>query len=131
MHPYIDGFVFPIPKDRLDDYQAVASAVANIYREHGAIDYLEFVGDDMQREGTRPFPDIVQASENEVIVFGWIVFDSRESRDHVNQLVEADPRMETLVAPLLDPSDPIFDPARMAYGGFVRLVDVNQDRETR
>ena len=122
MPHYIDGFVLPVPRDRVDDYKQVAEAVAGIYKEHGAIDYLEFVGDDMHREGTRSFPDLVAATEEEAIVFGWVVFESREARDLVNEKVEADPRMADLVAPLLDPSNPVFDARRMAYGGFQPLV---------
>ncbi len=122
MSHYIDGFVFPIPRHRVDEYKRAAEAVAKIYREHGAIDYLEFVGDDLDRKGTRQFPGLIAATEDEIVVFGWIVFDSRESRDLVNERVEADPRMADLVAPLLDPSSPIFDPKRMAYGGFKPLV---------
>ena len=126
MPKYIDGFVFPISCDRLDEYRSVANAVAGIYREHGAIDYLEFVGDDMIREGTQPFPELINSSTNETIVFGWIVFESREERDMVNKRVEADPRMTELVAPLLDPSNPLFDPTRMAYGGFTPFVGTSR-----
>ena len=122
MAHYIDGFVLPVPRDRVDDYQRVAQAVAEIYKEHGAIDYLGFVGDDMQREGTRPFTDLVASTEDEAIVFGWVVFASREQRDLVNEKVEADPRMADLVAPLIDPANPVFEPQRMAYGGFRPLV---------
>ena len=122
MAQYIDGFVFPIHRDHLTEYKRVAEAVAAIYKEHGALDYLEYVGDAMDREGTRSFPDLAGAADNETIVFGWVVFDSREARDLVNKKVEADPRMEDLVAPLMDPSNPIFDATRMAYGGFKSLV---------
>jgi len=122
MSQYIDGFVFPISQDRLEEYKRVAEVVAGIYREHGAIDYLEFVGDDMNREGTKPFPDLAGAGEGETIVFGWVVFESRESRDLVNKKVETDPRMADLIAPLMDPASMIFDPSRMAYGGFKPLV---------
>lgn len=126
MTQYIDGFVFPISKDRIDDYKQVAEAVAAIYKEHGALDYLEFIGDDMNREGTRPFPDLVQAAKDEVIVFGWVIFDSREARDLVNQKVEADPRMADLIAPLVDPTDMVFDPNRMAYGGFKPFINTSE-----
>ena len=122
MAHYIDGFVFPISRDRIEEYKRVAEAVAEIYKEHGALDYLEFVGDDMSREGTRPFPDLVGAEEDETIVFGWIVFDSRETRDLVNKKIESDPRMADLVAPLMDPSAPVFAANRMAYGGFQALI---------
>lgn len=128
MPQYVDGFVLPIPRARLDDYKQVANSVAEIYREHGAIEYLEFVGDDMNREGTRPFPDLVNSSPNETVVFGWIVYESREARDLVNELVEADPRMTNLVGPLVDSSDPVFVPTRMAYGGFVPFVENRKKR---
>ena len=122
MANYIDGFVLPVPRDRMNEYKRVAAAVAQIYKEHGAIDYLEYVGDDMNREGTRSFNDLVASTEDEAIVFGWVVFDSREARDQVNEKVEADPRMADLIAPLIDPSNPVFDAKRMAYGGFQSLV---------
>ena len=122
MAHYVDGFVFPIPRDRVNEYKRVAEAVAKIWKEHGALDYLEYVGDDMNREGTRSFTDVIASTEDETIVFGWVVFDSREARDRVNDKVEADPRMAELVAPLIDPSNPVFDANRMAYGGFRSLV---------
>ena len=122
MDHYIDGFVFPVSRDRLDDYQHVAEAVAEIWKEHGALNYLEFVGEDMHREGTNSFINLVSATENETVVFGWVMFASREARDLANEKVEADPRMADLIAPLMDPSDPIFDAKRMAYGGFQPLV---------
>lgn len=122
MAHYIDGFVFPVPRDRLDEYRHVAEAVAMIWKEHGAVDYWEYVGNDMHREGTRSFTDLVAATEDEIIVFGWVVFDSREARDLVNDKVAADPRMAELITPLIDPSTPVFDARRMAYGGFQSLV---------
>ena len=122
MAHYIDGFVLPIPRDRLDEYQRVAEAVADIWKEHGALDYREFVGDDMNREGTRSFTDLHAATKDEAIVFGWVTFDSREARDLVNEKVAADPRMPDLIAPLMDPSNPVFDAKRMGYGGFKPLV---------
>ncbi len=122
MGNYIDGFVLPVPQDRVSEYQRVAEAVAEIYKEHGAIDYVEYVGDDMKRDGTRSFNDLAGSAEGESIVFGWITFGSREERDLVNKKVEADPRMPDLIAPLIDPSNPVFDAERMAYGGFRPLV---------
>ena len=122
MANYIDGFVLPVPRDRVNEYKRVAEAVAEIWKEHGALDYLEYVGDDMNREGTRSFTDLIAATEDETIVFGWVVFDSREARDLVNDKVAADPRMVDVIAPLLDPSTPVFDAKRMAYGGFQSLV---------
>ncbi len=122
MAHYIDGFVLPVPRDRVNEYRRVAEAVAEIWKEHGALDYLEYVGDDMNRGGTRSFTDLVPATEDETIVFGWVVFDSREARDLANDKVAADPRMADLIAPLIDPSNPVFDAKRMVYGGFHSLV---------
>lgn len=122
MQNYIDGFAFPISRDHLEQYQQVADAVAKIYCEHGALEYREFLGDDMHREGTKSFPDSMMATAEETIVFGWIVYESRQSRDHVNQKVETDKRIADLVTPLLDPSNLVFDPSRMAYGGFLPFV---------
>ncbi len=118
MAHYIDGFVFPIPRDRLTEYTRLALAAAEIWKEHGALDYLEYVGDDMTLEGTRSFVDLVAATEDETIVFGWVVFDSREARDLANKKVAADPRMAELMAS----SNSGFDAKRMAYGGFQLLV---------
>lgn len=122
MSNYIDGFVLPIPRDRLNDYKRVAESVAEIWKEHGALDYSEYVGDDMHLEGTRSFTDLAAATKEEAIVFGWVVFDSREARDQVNEKVAADSRMAALIEPLTDLSNLIFDAKRMAYGGFQSLV---------
>jgi uncharacterized protein YbaA (DUF1428 family) len=118
MTHYIDGFVLPVPRDRLNEYQRLAAAVGKIWKEHGALDYREYAGDDMYLEGTRSFTDLVAAAEDETIVFGWVVFESREARDLANEKVAADPRM----ADLVDSSNAGFDAERMAYGGFQVLV---------
>ena len=118
MAKYIDGFALPIPRAYLDEYKRVVTAVAEIWKEHGALDYREYVGDDMKLEGTRSFMDVVEASEDEAIVFGWVEFDSREARDLVNEKVAADPRMVDLI----DSSNTGFDAGRMAYGGFLPLA---------
>ena len=122
MAHYIDGFVLPVPRDRLNKYQRLVEAAAEIWKEHGALEYWEYVGDDLQLEGTRSFTDLVAATEDETIVFGWVAFDSREARDLANQKVAADPRM----AELIDASDSGFDAKRMAYGGFQSLVRSSQ-----
>ena len=118
MAHYIDGFVLPIPRDRFDEYQRVVEAAAEIWKEHGAIDYCEYVGDDLKLEGTRSFTEVTSAMENEVIVFGWVVFESKEARDLANQKVAADPRMTEIV----DSSNSGFDAKRMAYGGFKPII---------
>lgn len=118
MAHYIDGFVFPVPRDRLSEYRRVAGAAAEIWKEHGALDYCEFVGDDLKLEGTRSFTDLVAATADEIIVFGWVAFESREVRELANKKVAADPRM----AVLIESSNSGFDARRMAYGGFEWLV---------
>lgn len=122
MTNYIDGFVFPVPQDYLNEYRRVAEAVAEVWREHGALAYFEYVGEDLKLEGTRSFPELVDVKEDEAIIFGWVVFDSREARDLANERVAADPRMTDLIAPLTNPSRMIFDASRMVYGGFQSLV---------
>ena len=122
MGRYIDGFVLPVHRSRLTEYKRVVKAVAEIWKENGALDYVEFEGDDLSREGTRSFPNLLSTSEEEVIVFGWVVFDSREARDSANRKVESDPRMAELVNPLMEPPNPVFNPGRMAYGGFRPLI---------
>lgn len=118
MARYVDGFVFPVRRDRLSDYRRVAEAAAQIWKEHGALDYREYVGDDLTRDGTRSFTDLVAATEEETIVFGWVVFESREARDLANEKVAADPRMMEVMAS----SNSGFDATRMAYGGFTFFV---------
>jgi len=118
MSRYIDGFVLPIPRARIDDYQRVADAAAEIWKEHGALEYWECTGDDLNIEGMRSFSELINASDDETVVFAWVVFESREARDAANQKIFSDPRMATMV----DPDNPIFDVKRMAYGGFKSLV---------
>ena len=122
MTNYIDGFVFPIPRNHLNEYKRVAETVAEIWKEHGALAYFEYVGEDLKLEGTRSFPECLGAKEEESIVFGWIVFESREARDLANERVATDPRMTDLIAPLTDPSKIIFDAKRMVYGGFESFI---------
>ena len=118
MAQYIDGFVLHIARDRLADYKHLVKAVAKIWKEHGALDYREYMGDDLKLEGTRSFTDVVAATEDETIVFGYVVFESREARDLANEKVANDPR----VAELVESSNSGFDAKRMFYGGFQSLV---------
>ena len=126
MTNYIDGFVLPIPRIHLGEYKKAAEKIAEIWKEYGAIAYFEFVGDDLFLEGTKSFIETVNAKEDEEIVFGWVVFPSKEIRDLANKQVPADPRMTELVAPLTDPNRLIFDGGRMVYGGFKPLVQASK-----
>ncbi|WP_304136543.1 DUF1428 domain-containing protein [Mesonia mobilis] len=124
MPNYIDGFVFPIVKAQVEEYKTVAEKVAEIWKEYGALAYLEFLGDDLQVEGTASFTKTMEVKENEQLIFGWVVFSSKEIRDEANKKVPQDPRMETLVKPLLDPDKMIFNANRMLYGGFKSFIEV-------
>lgn len=118
MAHYIDGFVLPIPRQNLDEYRRLVQATAEIWMEHGALDYREYVSEDLIHEGMRSFIGLSGAAEDEVVVFGWVVFESRESRDQVNAKVAADPRMPDLIKSYGSG----FDAGRMAYGGFQEFV---------
>ena len=122
MKNYIDGFVFPLPKIHLNEYKVVAEQVAAIWKEYGALAYFEYLGNDLHLEGTRSFAELVELKEDEVVIFGWVVFPSKEIRDHANQAVPQDSRMSELVAPLVDPKRVIFNAERMVYGGFEGLI---------
>lgn len=122
MANYIDGFILPVPQKHLEEYKGVAEKVAEIWKEYGALSYFEFVGDDLTLEGTSSFIEVVDLKEDEVVVFGWVVFPSKEIRDTANQQVPNDPRMSKLVTPLLDTERLIFNAERMVYGGFQSLV---------
>ena len=122
MTHYIDGFVLPVPRDQLKTYREVVEKVAEIWKEHGALDYSEYVGDASNLEGTRSFTDVANTKEDEAVIFGWVAFESREARDLVNKRVAADPRMTDLINPLTNTSRPIFNAERMVYGGFRSLV---------
>jgi uncharacterized protein YbaA (DUF1428 family) len=125
MENYIDGFVLPIPRIHLNEYKSVAEKVAEIWKEYGALAYFEYVGEDLKLEGTRSFMDVVDLKEDEVIIFGWVIFPSKEIRETANKQVPTDSRMAELVAPLTDPKRLIFDAGRMVYGGFQPLVQSN------
>lgn len=118
MANYVDGFVLPIPQANLDAYRRVVVAVAEIWKEHGALDYREYLGDDLTMEGVRSFTDAVAVADGEVVIFGWVEFESREARDIANEKVAADSRMMEII----NSSETGFDAERMAYGGFRSLV---------
>ena len=122
MTNYIDGFVLPIPRIYLDEYKKAAEKVAEIWKEYGATAYIECVGDDLSLEGTKSFVETIDAKEDEVVVFGWVVFPSKEIREIANKKVPEDPRMNEIVAPLTHPKKLIFDAGRMVYGGFKPMV---------
>jgi uncharacterized protein YbaA (DUF1428 family) len=120
MAHYVDGFVVPVPKGNLDAYRRMARKAGKIWREHGALEYRECVGDDVTTGKITSFPRSVKRKRNETVVFSWIVFKSRTHRDRVNAKVMKDPRL----ADMMDPQALPFDGKRMIYGGFKVVVDV-------
>jgi uncharacterized protein YbaA (DUF1428 family) len=119
MSRYIDGFVLPISKDKLEKYTEVATKAAAIWKEHGALEYVEAAGDDMEAHDMTPFPKMAGAGADETVVMAYIVYESREHRDVVNAKVFADPRLQEMC----DKDNPNFDYKRMAYGGFRSIVE--------
>jgi uncharacterized protein YbaA (DUF1428 family) len=116
---YVDGFVLPVPKKNMKAYRAMAAKAGKIWREYGALDYKECVGDDLQVKMGLPFPKLVKPKSGETVVFSFIVYKSRKHRDQVNKKVMKDPRL----AAMCDPKSTPFDVKRMAYGGFETLVE--------
>ncbi|MCI0488546.1 MAG: DUF1428 domain-containing protein [Blastocatellia bacterium] len=118
MGNYVDGFVIPIAKENVGKYKEIAERAGEVWKEHGALEYYECLGDDLEIEGTVSFKKAADASEEETVIFSWIVFESREHRDKVNAAVMNDPRLKEMMEPGFQP----FDYRRMAYGGFKTLV---------
>ncbi|HET9465361.1 MAG TPA: DUF1428 domain-containing protein [Gemmatimonadales bacterium] len=116
---YVDGFLLPLPKKNLELYRRIAQKAGKIWREHGALEYRECVGEDIKPKMGVPFPRTVRLKPRETVVFSWIVFKSRSHRDRVNAKVMKDPRM----ARMMDDGPMPFDIKRMVYGGFEVLVD--------
>jgi uncharacterized protein YbaA (DUF1428 family) len=115
---YVDGYVLPVPKKRLAAYRRMAQKGAKVWRDHGALEYRECVGEDLNTKMGTPFLRAIKTKPGETIVFSWIVFKSRAHRDRVNAKVMKDPRL----AGMMNGQDMPFDLKRMSYGGFKMMV---------
>jgi uncharacterized protein YbaA (DUF1428 family) len=113
---YVDGYVLPVPKNKLKSYIRMARMGEKMWRKHGALDYKECVGDDLKTKWGTPFTRMMKLKPGETVVFSYIVFKSRTHRDRVNAKVMAE--MEKMGAP----KDMPFDAKRMVYGGFKAVV---------
>ncbi|HEY2967691.1 MAG TPA: DUF1428 domain-containing protein [Casimicrobiaceae bacterium] len=120
MAHYVDGFVVPVPLRNLDAYRRMAEQWGKIWMEHGALQFWEGTGDDVKPGKVTSFPQSVQLKDDEVVVFAWILYNSREQRDSVNTKAMADPRMKDM----MDPKSMPFDGMRMFWGGFKSLVEL-------
>ena len=120
MPKYVDGFILPVPKKNVQAYRRIAQLAGKVWRDHGALEYRECVGDDLDIAKVVSFSKTVQRKPSETVVFAWIVYKSRAHRDLVNAKVMKDPRL----AKMMNPKDTPFDMKRMVYGGFKVLVDL-------
>jgi uncharacterized protein YbaA (DUF1428 family) len=120
MAKYVDGFVLPLPKKNLDAYRKMARKAGKIWKEHGALEFRECVGEDLDVKDVVPFPNKMELKPGETVVFSWIVFKSRAQRDRVNKKVMEDPRLKVDMESTAIP----FDTSRMLYGGFQVLIDL-------
>ena len=117
MARYVDGFLLPIPRKNVAAYRLIARKAGRIWREHGALEYRECVGDDLHIKGAVPFPRRIKCKPGETVVFAWIAYKSRAHRDRVIAKVMKDKRLAGM-----DPKAMPFDVKRMVYGGFRVLV---------
>jgi uncharacterized protein YbaA (DUF1428 family) len=115
---YVDGFVVAVPKRNIDAYQAMARTAGEVWKEHGALAYVECLGDDVPYGEVTSFPRAVQARDDEVVAFSWIVYASREQRDDIVRKVMADPRLKDSMSSMP------FDAKRMIYGGFKAFLEL-------
>ena len=120
MPNYVDGFVLPVPKKNIAAYTRMAKKASRIWKEHGALDYKECLGDDLDAKFCLPFTKGIKSKPGETIVFAYIVYKSRAHRDKVNAAVMKDPRL----AAMCDPKNMPFDCERMLYGGFKAIVEI-------
>ena len=117
---YVDGFVVPVPKRKIQAYRRMARKAGKIWREYGAIDYVECLADDVKPGKWTSFPQAVKLKPGEAVVFSWIVYKSRRDRDRINAKVMKDKRL----ADMMDPKKLPFDGKRMFWGGFKTMVEM-------
>lgn len=119
MGKYVDGYVLPVPKKKLNAYRAMAQKAGKVWREHGALEYVECAADDVKPGKWTSFPQSVKLKAGETVVFAYVVYKSRAHRDSVNKKVMKDPRLTAMC----DPKNPPFDMKRMFWGGFKTIVE--------
>ncbi|MEW7847109.1 DUF1428 domain-containing protein [Massilia aurea] len=115
---YVDGFVLPLPKSKIEEYRAQAQLAAAVWRDHGALEYREWIADDVQPGEHTSFPQSVKLEEGETVILAWAVFESRAHRDEANEKIMNDPRL----ADMMKPGGVPFDGKRMFFGGFAPFV---------
>ena len=116
---YVDGFLLPVPKKKVNAYRTMARKAGKVWREHGAVEFRECIGVDLKQKWSSTFPKLLKTKPSETVFFSWIVYKSRKDRDRVTKKVMKDPRL----AKMMDSKSMPFDMKRMAMGGFKILVD--------
>ncbi|ELX11734.1 hypothetical protein Jab_1c03200 [Janthinobacterium sp. HH01] len=117
---YVDGFVIPVPKENVEAYKKMSLECGKVWKEYGALEFRECIGDDVPPGKVTSFPLSVDLKEGEAVVFSWIVYASRAARDEINDKVMKDPR----IAHYMDPKNMPFDGQRMIFGGFEMMIDL-------
>ena len=120
MARYVDGFVLPVPKKNLAAYIAMSRKCSKVWKEHGALEYVECVSDDVKPGKWTSFPQSVKLKKGEVVVFSYVVYKSRKQRDSIMGKVMKDKRL----ADMMDPNNMPFDGKRMFWGGFKTMVEL-------
>ena len=115
---YVDGFVVPVPKKKVAAYRRLAQKAGKVWKEHGALEFIECKADDVKPGKLTSFPQSVKLKPSETVMFSWIVYKSRSHRDRVNAKVMKDPRLQKM----MDMTAVPFDVKRMIYGGFKSIV---------
>ena len=118
MPAYVDGFLLTVPKKNLAAYRRMAATAGKVWRAHGAVQYRECTGDDLDVGCGIPFPRVAKAKKGDVVVFSWIAYKSRAHRDAVNAKVMKDKRIQKMMGKKMP-----FDMNRMSMGGFKVLVE--------
>ena len=116
---YVDGFLLAVPEAKLADYRRIARLAGKVWKEHGALAYVECVADDLKGDGAGTFPKAVKLKPGEVVLFSWIVHASKAARERTNRKAMADPRLASM-----DPKTMPFDPKRVTWGGFRSIVSL-------
>lgn len=114
---YVDGFVVPVPKNKLEEYKEFSTKASKMWKAKGALQYIECVGDDVKPGKVTSFPQSVKLEDGEVVVFAWITYRSREDRDRINKEIMEDPEMKKMGEHMP------FDGKRMFMGGFTPIVE--------
>ena len=120
---YVDGYVLVVPETKLEDYRQMAEAGAKAWKKHGALEYYECVQDDMNpKDVVFTFPVMAKSQPGELVIFSFIVYNSRQHRDEVNAKVMKEREAEMNKPENKDKPMP-FDMKRMAFGGFKVIVE--------